>query len=104
MIDRAGFKVYPRTVEEVLFDHPKIADAAVVGIPDEARGETVLAFVVLKEGETATAEEIKEYTKDKLAYYKRPEYIEFRDDLPKSMVGKTLRRVLQEEYLAKKGK
>ncbi len=104
MIDRAGFKVYPRDVEEILFTHPKVADAAVVGIPDERRGETVLAFVVLKEGETAKAEEIKEFTKDKLAYYKRPEFIEFRDELPKSMVGKTLRRVLQEEYLAKQKK
>jgi long-chain acyl-CoA synthetase len=104
MIDRAGFKVYPRSVEEVLFTHPKVADAAVIGVPDERRGETVMAFVVLKEGETATAEEIKEFTKDKLAYYKRPEFVEFRDELPKSMVGKTLRRVLQEEYLAKQEK
>ena len=60
--------------------------------------------MLTKEGETAKAEEIKEFTKDKLAYYKRPEFIEFRDELPKSMVGKTLRRVLQEEYLAKQKK
>lgn len=104
MIDRAGFKVWPRDVEEVLFEHPKIADATVFGVPDEQRGETVMAVVVLKKGETASAEEIIEYTKDKLAYYKRPQIIEFRDVLPKSMVGKTLRRVLQEEYLAKIGK
>lgn len=104
MIDRAGFKVWPRDVEEVLFEHPKIADAAVFGVPDEQRGETVMAVVVLKEGEEATAKEIIEYTKDKLAYYKRPQFVEFRDELPKSMVGKTLRRVLQEEHLAKIGK
>ncbi len=104
MIDRAGFKVWPRDVEEVLFEHPKVADATVFGVPDEQRGETVMAVVVLKKGETASAEEIIEYTKDKLAYYKRPHIIEFRDVLPKSMVGKTLRRVLQEEYLAKIGK
>ncbi|MFX0168411.1 MAG: long-chain fatty acid--CoA ligase [Candidatus Hodarchaeota archaeon] len=104
MIDRAGFKVWPRDVEEVLFEHPKIAEAAVFGIPDEQRGETVMAVVVLKQGEEATAEEIIEYTKDKLAYYKRPQFVEFRDDLPKSMVGKVLRRVLQEEQLEKIGK
>ncbi len=104
MIDRAGFKVFPRDVEEVLFTHPKIADAAVIGVPDEQRGETVMAFVVLKEGESVTPEEIKEYCKDKLAYYKRPEFIEFRKELPKSMVGKTLRRVLQEEWLKSQGK
>lgn len=104
MIDRAGFKVWPRDVEEVLFEHPKIVEAAVFGIPDEQRGETVMAVVVLKEGEEATAEEIIEYTKDKLAYYKRPQFVEFRDELPKSMVGKVLRRVLQEEQLEKIGK
>ena len=104
MIDRAGFKVWPRDVEEVLYDHPKIAEAAVFGIPDEQRGETVMAVVVLKEGEEITAEEIIEYTKDKLAYYKRPQFVEFRDELPKSMVGKVLRRVLQEEHLEKIGK
>ncbi|MFX1510005.1 MAG: long-chain fatty acid--CoA ligase [Promethearchaeota archaeon] len=104
MIDRAGFKVWPRDVEEVLFEHPKIAEAAVFGIPDEQRGETVMAVVVLKEGEEATSDEIIEYTKDKLAYYKRPQFVEFRDELPKSMVGKVLRRVLQEEHLEKIGK
>jgi len=104
MIDRAGFKVWPRDVEEVLFEHPKIVEAAVFGIPDEQRGETVMAIVVLKEGVEATADEIIEYTKDKLAYYKRPQFVEFRDELPKSMVGKVLRRVLQEEQLEKMGK
>jgi long-chain acyl-CoA synthetase len=104
MIDRAGFKVWPRDVEEVLFEHPKIAEAAVFGIPDEQRGETVMAVVVVKEGEDLTAEDVIEYTKDKLAYYKRPQFVEFRDELPKSMVGKVLRRVLQEEQLEKMGK
>jgi long-chain acyl-CoA synthetase len=101
MIDRAGFKIYPREVEEVLFQHPKVADAAVIGVPDKSRGETVMAFVVLKQDETVTVEDLKAFCKDKLAYYKRPEFIEFRDELPKSMVGKTLRRVLQEEWLEK---
>ncbi|MFX1563284.1 MAG: long-chain fatty acid--CoA ligase, partial [Promethearchaeota archaeon] len=104
MIDRAGFKIYPREVEEVLFTHPKVADAAVIGIPDKSRGETVMAFVVLKKDETVSVEELKSFCKDKLAYYKRPEFIEFREELPKSMVGKTLRRVLQEEWLEKQGK
>jgi len=104
MIDRAGFKIYPREVEEVLFMHPAVADAAVVGVPDPKRGETVKAFVVLKERAKATEEEIKEFCRDKLAYYKVPEYIEFRSELPKSAVGKTLRRVLQEEERRKREK
>ncbi|MFX1476450.1 MAG: AMP-binding protein, partial [Promethearchaeota archaeon] len=103
MIDRSGFKIYPRQVEEVLFEHPAVADAAVVGIPSEKRGEAVMAFVVLKEGATATVEEIRAFCKERLTYYKVPEFIEFRSELPKSMVGKTLRRVLREEYLEKQG-
>ncbi len=105
MIDqRSGFKIYPRQVEEVLFEHPAVADASVVGIPSEKRGEAVMAFIVLKEGVTATVDEIRAFCKERLTYYKVPEFIEFRTELPKSMVGKTLRRVLREEYLEKQGK
>ncbi len=97
-----GFNVYPREIEEVLYQHPKVLEAAVVGIPDIQRGENVKAFIVLKPGETATAEEIIEYCRQNLTRYKVPREIEFRDALPKTMVGKILRRTLRDEELAKK--
>jgi long-chain acyl-CoA synthetase len=102
MIIASGFNIYPREIEEVLYEHPKILEAAVTGIPDEYRGETVKAYVVLKEGETATAEEIMGFCAGQLAPYKRPRTVEFRNELPKSMVGKILRRVLVEEELKKR--
>jgi long-chain acyl-CoA synthetase len=97
MIIASGYNIYPRDVEEVLYQHPKIKEAAVVGVPDEYRGETVKAYIVLKEGETATGEEIIEFCRGRLARFKVPKLIEFRDQLPKTMVGKVLRRVLLEE-------
>lgn len=97
MIIASGYNIYPREVEEVLFEHPKIADAAVAGVPHPKRGETVKAYVVLKEGETATAEEIIEFCRERLSRYKVPTEVEFRQELPKTMVGKVLRRVLVEE-------
>lgn len=97
MIIASGFNIYPREVEEVLFQHPKIEEAAVAGVPDAYRGETVKAFIVLKKGETATAEEIIDFCKDKLAKFKVPKLVEFRQELPKSLIGKVLRRVLIEE-------
>jgi len=87
----------PREVEEVLFTHPKVLEAAVVGVPDPKRGETVKAFVVLKEGQRATVEELRDFCKERLAPYKVPALVEFRTELPKSQVGKTLRRILVEE-------
>ncbi len=101
MIISSGFNVYPREVEDVLYEHPKIQDAAVAGIADPKRGETVKAWVVLKPGETTTVEEIRDFCRDKLAKYKIPYYVEFRDELPKTMVGKVLRRMLAEEEAAK---
>ena len=101
MIIAGGFNIYPREIDEVLFQHPKIQDAVAVGIPDEYRGETVKAFVVLNPGETATEEEIIKFCREKLAAYKAPKLVEFRDDLPKSLVGKTLRKVLRAEEEAK---
>ena len=92
-----GFNCYPREVEEVLFTHPKIANVAVVGVPDPRSGESVKAFVQLVPGQTATEEEILEFCKERLAGYKRPRSIEFRDVLPTSPVGKVLRRVLRDE-------
>ena len=97
MIIVSGYNVYPADVEAVLFEHPKVKEAAVIGIPDERRGELVKAFIVLKEGQTATEEEINTFCRENLAAYKVPRVIEFRDDLPKSMVGKVLRRELRKE-------
>jgi long-chain acyl-CoA synthetase len=96
-----GFNVYPRDVEEILYTHPKVAMAAVVGVPDAKSGEVVKAFIQLKPGETATEDEIKAFSKDHMAGYKRPRYIEFRDALPTSPIGKVLRRELRDEERAK---
>ncbi|MGB9593175.1 MAG: long-chain-fatty-acid--CoA ligase [Anaerolineae bacterium] len=101
MIIAGGFNIYPRDVEEVLYQHPKIKEAVVAGVPDEYLGEVVKAYVVLKEGETATEQEIIEFCRQSLAKYKVPRIVEFRKDLPKTMVGKILRRVLVEEERAK---
>jgi long-chain acyl-CoA synthetase len=97
MILVSGFNVYPREVEEVLYKHPKIADSAVVQSPDEYQGESVMAFVVLKQGETATEKEIIEYCRSEIAVFKCPRRVEFRAELPKNMTGKVLRRELRDE-------
>jgi long-chain acyl-CoA synthetase len=97
VIIASGFKVYPREVEEVLFEHSAVQEAAVVGAPDPYRGETVKAFIVLKEGRSVTEEELDTFCREKLAPYKVPRLYEFRRELPKSFIGKTLRRVLVDE-------
>jgi len=100
MIIVSGFNVYPTDIEQVLYRHPKIEKVAVVGVPDETTGEAVKAYVVLKEAEAATAEEIIAFSKDPkqgLTGYRVPKRIEFRESLPETMVGKVLRRVLQDE-------
>jgi len=97
LIITSGFNVYPREIEEVLFQHPKVAEAAVIGVPDAHRGEVIKAYVVVKEGKTATTEEIISFCQGKLARFKIPKIVEFRPELPKSMIGKVLRRVLIEE-------
>ncbi len=101
MIIAGGFNIYPRDVDEVLYQHPKIQDAVTVGVPHEYRGETVKAFVVAKEGETVTEDEVIAFCKEKLTAYKVPKLVEFRKELPKSAVGKVLRKVLREEEIAK---
>lgn len=104
MINVSGFNVYPSDVEEVLYQHPKVEKAAVIGVPDDTTGEAVKAFLVLREGETATAEEIIEWCRDPetgLTGYRVPKHIEFRDSIPETMVGKVLRRELVEEEQAK---
>ena len=95
MIIAGGYNIYPREVEEVLFEHPKIKEAGVVGVADEYRGETVKAFVVLKEGMTATVEEVVAFCRERLAGYKVPRQVAFIDALPRSGVGKYLRRELK---------
>jgi long-chain acyl-CoA synthetase len=102
MINASGFKVLPREVEEVLFTHPKVMEAVVAGIPHLERGDdTVKAYIVLKPGETATAEEIRAFCKPLLAPYKVPREVEFRAELPKTAVGKVLRRQLVAEEQGK---
>ncbi|MDQ1238284.1 MAG: long-chain acyl-CoA synthetase [Thermodesulfobacteriota bacterium] len=95
MIISGGFNIYPRDVDEVLFAHPKILEGCAIGVPDDYSGERIKAFVVLKEGETITEEEIIEYCKQNLVKYKIPKYVEFVDSLPKSAVGKILRKELK---------
>jgi long-chain acyl-CoA synthetase len=99
MIKTRGENVYPREVEEVLFRYHKIKDAVVVGLPESFSVEVIKAYIVLKEGEIATPQEIIGYCARELAKYKVPKFVEFRQELPKTMVGKVLRRVLQEEEL-----
>ncbi|MBX5445749.1 long-chain fatty acid--CoA ligase [Sphaerobacter sp.] len=97
MILASGWNVYPREIEEVLYEHPAVLEAGVIGVPDPYRGETVKAYVALKPGASATAEELEAYCRERLSAYKVPRAFEFRDTLPKSGVGKVLRRVLLEE-------
>jgi long-chain acyl-CoA synthetase len=101
MVIAGGYNIYPRDIDEVLYQHPKIMDAVSIGVNDEYRGETIKAFVVLNSGETATEEEIIQFCKQKLAVYKVPKIIEFREELPKSAVGKILRKTLRDEEEAK---
>jgi long-chain acyl-CoA synthetase len=102
MIICSGYNVYPREIKEVLYQHPKIQEVCIVGVPDPYRGETVKAFVVLKEKQQATAEEIIEYCQKNMAKYKVPTLVEFRQELPKSHVGKVLKKILREEEEVKK--
>jgi len=101
MIKTVGENVYPREVEEVLFTHPKVKDVVVVGLPEEFKGEKIRAYIVLKEGVTATKDEIIQYCRGQLSKFKVPKEVEFRDQLPKTLVGKVLRRVLRDEEMKK---
>ena len=104
MIKSGGENVFPREVEEVLLRHPKVKEAVVVGLPMGLRGELIKAFVVLREGERASAAEILEHCPRDLAKFKVPKRVEFRAELPKTLVGKVLRRVLVEEDLKRRAK
>jgi long-chain acyl-CoA synthetase len=94
-INAGGYKVWPREVEDVLYEHEAVREAAVVGVPDEYRGETVKAFVSLRPGRTATEEELIAFTKERMAAYKYPRAVEFLDEIPKTVTGKLLRRELR---------
>ena len=95
MIIRGGFNVYPREIEEVLYGHPAIAEAAVIGIHDQALGEEIKAVVAFKPGQNAAAQEIIDYCRERLAAYKYPRSVEIRDTLPKTATGKILKRELK---------
>ncbi|MGD2049649.1 MAG: long-chain fatty acid--CoA ligase [Chloroflexota bacterium] len=97
ILGAGGFNIYPREIEDVLYEHPKVLEAAVVGVPVEGKGERAKAFLVLKPGQSATEEEILDFCRQNLAPHKVPRFVEFRDQLPKSQVGKVIRRKLIEE-------
>jgi len=97
VIKASGFQVWPREVEEVIATHPAVAEVSVAGVPDERHGEAVKAWIVLREGQQATADEVRAYCRERMAGYKVPRHVEFRTTLPKTMVGKVLRRVLTQE-------
>ncbi|WP_428909323.1 AMP-binding protein [Niallia sp. Krafla_26] len=101
MIIAGGFNIYPREVEEILYVHPAIQEVVVAGVPDPYRGETVKAYIVLKEGFQVTEEELDQFSRRQLASYKVPRIYEFRSELPKTVIGKILRRVLIDEEKAK---
>jgi long-chain acyl-CoA synthetase len=104
MIIAGGFNIYPKDIDQVLAEHPKVAEAVAVGIPDRYRGETVRAFVVLKPGQSATEEEILEFCRKNLAKYKVPTGVEFRQALPKTASGKILRRIIRQEAIEQEQK
>jgi len=103
MISRGGEKVYPREVEEFLHRHPKIADVYVVGLPDARLGETVLAWIKLKKGEQATAEEIRDFCRGTIAYFKVPQYVRFVDSFPMTVSKKVQKFLIREQEIKERG-
>jgi long-chain acyl-CoA synthetase len=101
MVIAGGYNIYPREIEEVLYMHPKVMDAVIIGIPDPYRGEIVKAFIVPKPGVALTEKEVLDFCRTRLAAYKMPRVVELREALPKTMVGKVLRRQLRAEELNK---
>jgi long-chain acyl-CoA synthetase len=103
LIKTSGLQVWPREIEEALAQHPAVAEVGVAGVPDRAKGEVAKAWVVLRPGAAATEDELREFCRARLAPFKTPARIEFRRELPKSMAGKVLRRVLVQEEAAAVG-
>ncbi len=95
MIIRGGENIYPKEIDNLLFSHPKILEAAVVGVPDDIMGEEVKAYIVLRPGEEMTAEDVRRFCRENLASFKAPKYVEFIDELPKNIIGKTLKKHLK---------
>ncbi len=99
ILGAGGYNIYPREIEDVLYQHPKVKEVVAAGVPIEEKGERPKVWIVLKDGVTATEDEILAFCEENMARYKRPKFVEFRDELPKTMVGKMLRRVLVEEEI-----
>ena len=103
MVIRGGENVYPREIEEFLYRHPKVQDVQVIGVPDQKYGEEICAWVKLREGQSATAEEIREFCKGQIAHYKIPRYVEFVSDFPMTITGKIQKFVMREQTIGKLG-
>ena len=103
MVIRGGENVYPREIEEFLYSHPKVQDVQVIGVPDQKYGEEICAWIKLREGQTATPEEIREFCKGQIAHYKIPRYVEFVSDFPMTITGKIQKFVMREQTIGKLG-
>jgi fatty-acyl-CoA synthase len=104
MIIRGGENIYPREIEDFLFTHPKVAEVAVFGVPDDYYGEQVMAWIQLHEGESATEDDIREFCKDAIAHYKIPHYIWFVDEFPMTVTGKLQKFRMRETAMERLGK
>jgi long-chain acyl-CoA synthetase len=102
LIIAGGYNIYPRVIEEALYQHPAVAEAVVIGVPDAKKGQVPKAFVTLREGKTATEEELHHFLSGHISPIERPRQIEFRDQLPKTLVGKLSKKELVAEELAKR--
>jgi fatty-acyl-CoA synthase len=103
MVIRGGENVYPREIEEFLYTHPKVADVQVIGVPDERYGEELMAWVVLRPGEQATDEEIREFCRGQIAHYKIPRYVKFVDSYPMTVTGKVQKFKMRETAVQELG-
>jgi fatty-acyl-CoA synthase len=103
MIIRGGENVYPREIEEFLYTHPKVSDVQVIGVPDAKYGEEIMAWVRLREGETASSEELREYCRDKIAHYKIPRYVKFVEAFPTTVTGKVQKFIMREQSIKELG-
>src|SRR5258708_3831852 len=103
MIIRGGENVYPREIEEFLYTHPKVRDVQVIGVPDAKYGEEIMAYIQLQPGEQATTEEIREFCKGQIAYYKVPRYVKFVDSFPMTVTGKIQKFIMREEAIGELG-
>ena len=103
MIIRGGENIYPKEIEEFIYTHPKVSDVQVIGVPDKAMGEEIMACIILKEGETMTVEEMKKYVLDHMAKHKVPKYIDFVDSFPMNDAGKIQKYKMREQAVEKLG-